>query len=266
MTAMHHILWTIVVLALAAAECRAVTPLQNAHAHNDYLHTRPLLDALDQGFTSVEADVFLVDGKLLVAHERATLKPDRTLEALYLEPLAARVKENNGHVHKNGKRFYLLIDFKSDGQPTYDALRALLAKYQSMLTTVENGKAKPGAVTIIISGNRPNLDAADTRIRYAGLDGRPSDLTSKLPAHFMPMISDNWRTHFKWSGTGEMPTNERTHLREIVQQAHAAGRVVRFWATPENESVWRELREANVDLINTDDLPRLSKFLRTEQK
>ena len=31
------------------------------HAHNDYLHSRPLLDALDQGFDSVEADVFLVN-------------------------------------------------------------------------------------------------------------------------------------------------------------------------------------------------------------
>ena len=40
--------------------------LPAAHAHNDYLHKRPLLDALAQGFCSVEADIFLVDGALLV--------------------------------------------------------------------------------------------------------------------------------------------------------------------------------------------------------
>ena len=40
------------------------TPLANAHAHNDYEHERPLLDALDQGFTSIEADVFLVEGQV----------------------------------------------------------------------------------------------------------------------------------------------------------------------------------------------------------
>ena len=36
-----------------------VVPLPNAHAHNDYEHKRPLFDALDHGFCSVEADVFL---------------------------------------------------------------------------------------------------------------------------------------------------------------------------------------------------------------
>ncbi len=34
-----------------------------AHSHNDYLHRRPLLDALALGFCSVEADIYLVDGE-----------------------------------------------------------------------------------------------------------------------------------------------------------------------------------------------------------
>ena len=33
-------------------------PLIHAHAHNDYQHKRPLLDALDHDFCSVEADVY----------------------------------------------------------------------------------------------------------------------------------------------------------------------------------------------------------------
>ena len=37
-------------------------PLGQAHAHNDYYHKRPLLDALSHGFCSVEADVFLKNG------------------------------------------------------------------------------------------------------------------------------------------------------------------------------------------------------------
>jgi len=47
-----------------------VQALRGAHAHNDYQHERPLLDALAHGFQSVEADVFLVEGKLLVALNR----------------------------------------------------------------------------------------------------------------------------------------------------------------------------------------------------
>src|SRR5262245_53599684 len=108
------------VVGLSAAACcltviaveptRQVSPLKNAHAHNDYWHKRPLLDALNQGFTSVEADIFLVDGKLLVGHDILELQPERTLESLYLEPLARRVRENGGHVCGKGDRFILLID------------------------------------------------------------------------------------------------------------------------------------------------------------
>lgn len=61
-------------------------PLWRAHAHNDYLHTRPLLDALDHRFGSVESDIFLVGKQLLVAHDPVELDPTRTLESLYLAP------------------------------------------------------------------------------------------------------------------------------------------------------------------------------------
>src|SRR5437773_5144245 len=88
-------------------------PLTRVHAHNDYEHKRPLLDALDHGFCSVEADIFLVEGKLLVAHELGQTKPERTLQALYLDPLREHVKANGGRVFKDGPEFTLLIELKS---------------------------------------------------------------------------------------------------------------------------------------------------------
>lgn len=134
-----------------------------------------------------------------------------------------------------------------------------------MLTTVERGQVRPGAVTVVISGNRPAVDElAGAEVRYAGLDGRPADLDSDAPAHLMPMISDSWSSQFTWKGAGPMPAAERTKLQDIVRRAHAAGRIVRFWATPENEALWQELRAQNVDLINTDQLARLAAFLRAE--
>jgi hypothetical protein len=253
-----------VILASAAANraTDAVAPLPNAHAHNDYLHTRPLLDALDNGFTSVEADVFLVDGKLLVGHDRDALKPDRTLESLYLGPLAERVVHNRGHVYPNASLFFLLIDIKDDAGKTYRELEKLLAKHVDILTTVEAGKVRPGAVTIVLTGNRPQIDPHASRFRYVALDGRLADLKSQAPAHLIPMISDDWTKQFHWNGKGPMPDTERAKLRKIVKKAHASGRVVRFWKTPEKETVWRELRAADVDLINTDKLDRLAAFLR----
>src|SRR5438552_2878234 len=39
---------------LANQSAAQPTPLIHAHAHNDYLHARPLLAALDHGFCSVD--------------------------------------------------------------------------------------------------------------------------------------------------------------------------------------------------------------------
>src|SRR5438105_9622444 len=97
----------IVFAGVAPAADAPVTPLKNAHAHNDYEHTRPLFDALDQGFNSVEADVFLVDGKLLVGHARYDLRTNRTLESLYLDPMRERIRANGGRLHKDGPPAWL---------------------------------------------------------------------------------------------------------------------------------------------------------------
>ena len=109
-------------------------PLIHAHAHNDYEHKRPLLDALDHGFCSVEADIYLVDGQLLVAHDRSKVKPERTLQALYLDPLRERVKKNGGRVYPGGPECTLLIDLKPRWQTIYPVLRDTLTNYADMLT------------------------------------------------------------------------------------------------------------------------------------
>src|ERR1041385_7080672 len=106
-------------LCATIAQAVPPTPLIHAHAHNDYEHKRPLLDALDHGFCSVEADIFLASGKLLVAHERHMTNPEKTLEALYLDPLRERVKKNRGRVYAHGPEFTLLIDLKTDWHTTY---------------------------------------------------------------------------------------------------------------------------------------------------
>ena len=252
--------------ATDAAGAAEVIPALKAHAHNDYYHDRPLLDALAEGFCSVEADVFLVDGKLLVGHSKRELKPERTLEKLYLDPLRELVKKNGGRVYAEVPTVTLLVDIKSNGKETYEALQQILTRYSGLLTSVKDDKVVAGAVQIVVSGNRDVETIAKSNPRFVGVDGRLSDLTSDRPAHLMPMISDNWRSHFKWRGDGEIPAKEREKLAQIVQKAHAAKRTVRLWATPESESLWGELLKADVDHINTDQLGRLSRFLRESTK
>lgn len=239
-----------------------IVPLKHAHAHNDYLHERPLLDALGHGFCSVEADLFLVDGELLVAHTQSELDKNSTLKRLYLDPLSERVRQNGGRVYRNGPVITLLLDFKKDGIATYEAMDELLGQYPHVFSVTRDGDRIEKAVNVVISGDRPFATVAADKERFAGLDGRLTDLDSDMPVHLMPMISDRWSSHFKWRGEGEMTTEEKNKLDTIVKQAHAKGRVLRFWAIPDNPISWNVMREAGVDLINTDDLAGLSKILR----
>lgn len=255
------------ILLLATATATATQPLPRAHAHNDYEHPRPLDDALAHGFTSVEADVHLVDGELLVGHDPGDLVPGRTLRSLYLDPLARRVREQHGQVYPGSRQpFQLLVDIKSEGGSTYRWIDRLLRRYPQMLTRYHQGEVEPGAITVVISGHRPRDLMAGQSQRYAFLDGRLSDLGGDSPG-LIPLISDNWMNHFTWTGEGGMPAAERARLRDIVATAHRDGQRVRFWATPDTAgaaraALWKELVAAGIDHINTDDLAGLRDFLR----
>lgn len=239
----------------------AQAPLIHAHAHNDYEHARPLLDALDHGFCSVEADIYLIDGQLLVAHDRKDVKSERTLQALYLDPLHTRVTANGGRVYPKGPTVRLLIDIKDDGVKTYDALRPVLRQYEDMLTVFAQGKVEEKAVTVVLSGNAPRDVLKGEPRRLAAMDGRLSDLDGPIDPALTPLISDSWAGTFKWNRDGAMPQDIRDKVKAAVDKAHAGGAVVRFWATPHREDFWSALLDAGVDLLNADDLPRLQKFL-----
>lgn len=117
--------------APAAADAGSGFALRRAHAHNDYEHERPLLDALDRGFTSVEADVWLLPlgRELYVAHDLVDIRAQRTLRRLYLDPLAQRVAEQGGSVYAGeAVSLQLLVDIKSDAETTYAVLEAQLER------------------------------------------------------------------------------------------------------------------------------------------
>src|SRR5262245_49936368 len=219
MKRMLLLLFVFAPLALAQ-QAPPVSPLRQAHAHNDYEHKRPLLDALDQGFCSVVADIFLTEHGLLVAHNAVDLKPERTLQKLYLNPLRERVKANGGRVHRGEPAFYLLIDVKTEAKSTYAALAKVLVEYADMLTVTRDGKTKTQAVTVVVSGNCDREGITAANVRYAAIDGRPMDLNGSAPANLVPWVSASWASQFKWKGDGPMPDAERKKLHDYVKKAH----------------------------------------------
>ena len=266
-------LLTAALLLLPSGLSAQLTVLEQAHAHNDYQHARPMRDALERGFNSIEADVHLVHGQLLVAHDKDSVVASRTLESLYLAPLRAHIQRQNGQVHPGARPLTLLIDVKGDSEQTYVVLDALLRRYADILTIHAGAVVIEGPVAAVISGNRAIGTMRRATVRFAALDGRISDLAdtavthagmgSQSPSLLMPLISDSWEHITEWKGVGPPPPDVRPEVARIVRRAHERGQRVRFWGTPDNAVVWRLLRDTGVDLINADDLDALRAFLTT---
>jgi glycerophosphoryl diester phosphodiesterase len=257
MTALPLILALLIPAQASAPAAPAV--LIRAYAHNDYNHDRPLFDALAHGFFGVEADVHLRGEELFVAHTGGGIKPGRTLRALYLDPLLKLVRQNHGRVYPNGpKGFLLMIEFKSGAEESYMTLEQMLQPYREMLTVYYEDRIKEGAVTISITGHRPNDLLKAEPLRYAGIDGDFHDLKETHKTLF-PTMSDDFNSYFSWHG--ELSRSDRERLRKMVALAHKYDRKIRLYGIPANEALWEELYSAGVDLINTDDLDKLRDFL-----
>lgn len=269
MTTLRRILATLALLAaplqpLAAAPVALASP---AHSHNDYRQIHPLDTALEMGFSSIEADIWLQpDGALLVGHTAQDVVPGRSLQSLYLDPLRARIAANGGRVYAGDDRpVILLIDLKSEGAATYAALSAVLATYQDVMTWWEGEVVHPGAVLPVITGNMDRVMIAREDPRRAAIDANLKDSKTISP-QLTPMASEKWGSMFHWTGEGEMPEAELSRLREAVRMAHDADRVLRFYATPDGrgaarDRLWTRLLDEGVDLINTDDPRGLRAFL-----
>ncbi len=241
-----------------------VTPLPLAHSHNDYEQTNPLSDALANGFTSVEADVLFIYGRLYVGHNMPNKKRHnlKTLTKQYLKPLYKRFKANGGEIYKGYEgNFYLWIDIKFEAIQTYKALKERLYPFREMLTYYDKGKLHQGKVTVILSGERPFRQLLFDDLQLMTLDGRPSDLAKKYPTKLMPFISENAGKVCNVTSYEEVGEKEIQLITELVTKAAAQGKKVRLWATPEEEQLWAELKKAKIGLINTDDLGRLRRYL-----
>jgi len=248
-------------LTLFAKTLFAQSPiLINAHSHNDYKQKKPLSNALYYKFKSIEADVFLINNRLIVSHTYPIFKKTKTLEQLYIKPLFDSIQKN-GAIYEN-ETLILLIDIKSDAGKTYDELKKTLTKYKEIFSSVENGKIIQRSVTLVLTGNKPYKELIADTNRFMFIDENLLQLKdSKYNSNLCYMASTKYSNVLKWKGKGLVAEKNKQEIESLIALAHKQGKLVRLWASPENEQVWKYLLNNNIDLINTDELKRLSEFL-----
>jgi alkaline phosphatase len=227
----------------------------NIFAHNDYATANPFYSAYNLGVGYIEADIFLLDNDLLVAHTSGEIDKTKTLETLYLSPLQTRINTNYGQAYADhSKTLMLMIDLKSEGVSTLNKLVEKLKLFPS-LTACKN-------LFITISGNVPDPALWKNYPDYIYFDGRPEIDYSTVQLKRIIMISTSFRSVSDWNGEGSLPAAHEEIIQSLIMEVHDKGKKMRFWATPDNENSWEIQMRLKMDMIVTDRVPSLAAFIK----
>ncbi|KAG0665571.1 Altered inheritance of mitochondria protein 6 [Rhodotorula mucilaginosa] len=265
---------------------REILP-KNIHSHNDYWRKVPLFDALSVGCKSVEADVHLIDGELLVGHTRVSLSHPRSLNSLYLDPIMQLLRlQNPTSAYSNANAsmtngvfdmdpstsLQLIIDYKTEGNALHAAVIDALAVYRSLdlLTHVDMTNASSPTLnvrplTVVCSGNCP-LAAVDaqTPIRDVFLDAPLIDIANSSYTRWNSMLaSTSYRKMAGWGNSFDVDGEMAAEIKTLVQISRDKGIPSRFWETPgwpgfARDKVWEAMLDLGVDWINADNLKAAS--------
>ena len=236
-------------LLLAFMEASAQVKI---HAHNDYEKPVPLYNAINSRVFSIEADVFLRNGDLLVAHSADQLPNAKTLSQLYITPLVAIFKKNKGRLTSDtAYRSSLMIDIKQGGEEAIRRLCRLVDEHREYFDRNRN----PHAMQVIISGDRGNIKNWTSFPDYIYFDGRPTEQYDQETMRRVAFISDSYASY----------AENREKLSAVLEKTHNASKLFRFWGTPDNEFYWKYFRDAGVDIINTDKPDVCKSFFEKEK-
>ncbi len=222
----------------------------NAHAHNDYEHNIPFVQANALGFGSIEADVILLNDSLFVAHDpKDIVRKKLYFEKDYIEPLFKSVQNETG----TGSKLILLIDLKTEAIPTLNKVISIIEKYPALTQTA--------GVQFVITGNQPPPATFGQYPAYIFFDGNINDPEHIRQINRIGIFSDNFRKYSDWNGKGNIPGRQRDALTGVIQKAHSLHKKIRFWGCPDNINTWYAFMDLQVDYINTDHIEKLADFL-----
>jgi hypothetical protein len=211
------------------------------HSHNDYSRPNAFYYAFDAGAGAIEADVFLRNGKLVVAHDTSGAKQLITLEKLYLEPIQKVM-------HDQPRPVNLVIDLKENYAPI---LTELLKELEPLKAYIKTDRSK-FPLTIIITGNRPPPSEYKNYSSYISFDDDLQLPHSPEQWKRVAQVSLNFANYSKWTGKGTLPEQDEKVLKSVINAVHQSGKKIRFWAAPDNPAGWQKLMELNSDILSTD--------------
>jgi alkaline phosphatase len=212
------------------------------------------MNALHNKAYSIEADVYLRNGGLVVAHDKKDIVTAPSLDSLYLKPIIRLFKKHHGRISKS-KTYapVLMIDVKENSEAVIAALIQLLAQHRSVFDRTNN----PMAIQLIISGDRGAVSKWNSYSSFIFFDGRPYELYDSAALQRVAFISNNYSNYVTAS-------DSTSRIQQVVTKVHGMGKLLRLWAIPDNPASWRRLQQLGVDIINTDKVGECREYFSTK--
>ena len=209
------------------------------HAHNDYQQAAPLTNALQYKVFSIEADVYLYNGKLVVAHDRKELPAAPSLDSLYLQPIVALFAKHGGRINSESNYApILMIDTKENGAVVLAKLLSMLQVYRSVFDRTVNKLA----VQIVISGDRGPITAWSSYAPILFFDGRPYEVYDAATLERVAFISDGYANY----------KNNTNGIEQAASAIHSKQKLFRLWGYADTLNMWQQVLQWGVDILNTD--------------
>lgn len=254
---MKNLAKRVILVVLAALFSTYAEAQIKIHSHNDYAKPRPFYGALENKAFSIEADVFPVNGHLLVGHDKEDLKSDKTLEAMYINPILKQFASHKGYVSKDtAYSFSLMVEFKDNPDSCFILLTKLLAPYRQYFDRSLNARA----IQIIITGKQGLVDNWKNYPDYIYFDGNPDVVYDGSALKRVAFFSDNYGKYFNKNSPPDTARFFRT-----ISKVHSMGKYIRFWGSPDDPESWKKLIAEHIDILNTDHIALCEK-LAAERK
>ncbi|MCY0977227.1 alkaline phosphatase [Chryseobacterium wangxinyae] len=211
-----------------------------AHSHNDYEQKIPFWYALGSGAQSIEADVFLENNELFVAHNKKDISKSRTFENLYLKTTEQAIELNLSEE----KPIQILIDIKTDAKATLQLIVSQIQKHPKIV----NQKI----FSFVISGNQPKPEEFTSYPDFIKFDYQKLTNLTAQQWEKVALVSLNIKQYSNWNGKGGLTEEDLIKVTNVIKEAKTFKKPIRFWAIPDSKTSWEFFVNAGVDYINTD--------------
>jgi hypothetical protein len=231
-------------------------------SHN-FIGQTELWESIGNGILNYQADVMYIYGKLYVT----PLMPDSakhklpTLTEAYLYPLYNQFKKNNGEIIPGySGDVFLILNFTTQPTQIYKQLAVEMRPFSDMLTYNVDGTQHQGKLRIVIKDKAQLEKINNIKPSFLGLVGNLSDIDQNIDPIKMPLIEVDFNELTAWKGTGNIPFEDFTKIKSLVDKVHAQQKKISIANCPSYKTVADLIQTSKADFMTTSEATRMAGF------